>query len=1164
MPTLGLGFILSSAYRGLERGFDAARSGFNDINNLLRGLNETAGSSTFGNFLSALNFGKLSSIKDQIGGFIGMDQDVSRLTSSLEGTRVSLNETMSQMGAGLDISGKELKKWESTIFSAVTATNTEMNSATESFRILKQQGLDLAKIGIPSFQAFLKSMKVTKMEGDKFLLTVSELSNLGVKDGMMKGLLDDFAAISKRSNLGAEGVGSIIEQVNTLSPILTQTFQREGPEAVAKMLRSTQMLAGVMQQAIGGEASKNMQAALELTKTMAQTKLDFSGMFAGLNSEMPELMKQIMQNLGTKDIGTTQEALDSLFQSDPFTFMKKMREFSDTAKSMGSEAQKVFAERMVRQIASVSPGLAELMTHLGDVNNVFEKMGNPNGPIAGATGQFDKMTDAGFKTGRTLSDTVQLQMQLFEQKVRDIQGNKIDRVFTRQVIPSLNQFGSRLVSLSKDKGPMGYFVRRLSEAQKIGLAAFLPLDEEEYGKPLADIGKKLFIYGQVVGMTNNVTKPFMDSMMKIAIVLPFLTSGFTRLGKILGILIASPFKIIGGFFGGILRTIPFIGPAIASVGGALMSLITGPLVILPIAMAGLLAVFALGTERGGKFAKMLENIVGKISIFLSNIVNNAAMWLENFVKSLSSGEKATADGIVLIFKKGFQRVADIFAKTKILRVAFARLGDVLWQLLKYAFNRAWEMLAEINWKDKISNVLSGMLTATTLALSEFWVDFKGLFTQSIADDFGTGTFDFGAMGKNIRKSLDETFRSILDIDWGSVADAVLDSLDNMALWIYEGIEKSLSFLDDIDIGGWLIGLGDKLSGAGDMIIDLVYGMFAGSGESVGGGLAEALKSINWSKLWEIVKGIITVVINGILGLNEIIGKVVKGLLVGLSGLLWGLLKLIGKLIFSLGIIIYEWLVAALKIDAAMLEVFIVKPFMTILDKVKSIFGSMFEIIKNDFWAIMDVVMVPVNFIIEKFQAVWDFLYGLFGHSVHTLIKNDFDQILGVVQPILDAFANAFDIVFGTIKTIVTEASDIIGSVISTVIDLGRIVMEGIASAIRSAIDKLSSGFTLIKTIVTSLAKNFNIDLSSDKDEQNDKSPREQQERQAARQEKLVNRDKDMMELMVGVLRRGFDVLHTDNVMLLNKKQEHITVMPNKQTKTTTNRDYAGALAAGGK
>ena len=172
---------------------------------------------------------------------------------------------------------------------------------------------------------------------------------------------------------------------------------------------------------------------------------------------------------------------------------------------------------------------------------------------------------------------------------------------------------------------------------------------------------------------------------------------------------------------------------------------------------------------------------------------------------------------------------------------------------------------------------------------------------------------------------------------------------------------------------------------------------------------------------------------------------------------------------------------------------------------------------------------------SAFNDFWGLIQWMFGNSVNTVIGEDFGKIMGWVQPVLDSLKNAFYSVFESIKSIVSTASDVISTVITTVIGLGDLILTGITNSIKAAIDKLTGGFTFIKNIVTDMAARFGIKFESDESNKQVKaatSQSEQRERVAAKQEILAaGKDKDNIELLIGVARLGFNQLHTDMLQI---------------------------------
>jgi len=1146
---LGLGVVMRGAATDLKKAVDVARTGFEGIKNSIVGMNSVAGSSKFGNFINALNFTKLTDIKNQLGEYIGMDKDISRLTNTFESNRVQIDEMVSTAAVGLALSSKELNRWKSTIQSAALATNSDIGSAVESFKALTEQGVDIKKFGL-TFTEFLKTSKLLGMSGEQLSNTFSNMTTLGLDSKTSMRLIDDMVLIAEKGHLGAAGLTSVETILNELGPLLTNTFQRKGPEAVADMVRSTQGLAAVMQDSLGIKGSESIQAALSLTTKMQEARNEYRKLFVGMG-EFPELIKTIATNTGSVD-----EAM-ALLDSDSLEFIKRLRTMSQTASAKGGSAQ-TFMDKFAFDLAEINPELTKLLTQGPEVERAFAKIGDVSKPIEGAAGRTAKAVKQYYRSGRTLSDSVQLSMDMFEQKVRDIRGAKIDQLFYRKVIPAMDRFALNLTQTASKDGPMGMFVRKLSEFQKIGGAAFLPLDSQN--KEIAGMAEQMFIFGKVTGMTVDVMQPYLDSMMKIAIVLPFLTSGLTgAVGGLLGVgaTIGKPFGAILSAVGilGKSALIPFSGlltklgyalglllggplsalgvslaglgsvfATITSIGGVLL---TGVFAAIPLALAAIAGAFLLASDGGGRFVNKIVTVLDWGLGFVAGWIDSAANYISNFADNLLEGNGS----ISAAFSKAFERLGKIFGTFAILKPAVKKLGGALLKLFKLSFTSAFESLKSTLSFDGIG---IGSLFSTD--------DTKGSGLKKVGSNLSQS---LSGMLTDVSSYLSDKFVMFSDFDYNKT---ILEPVSRFFDYVFEAISG-------FDIAG-------KLSGLGDKYLAFVTGFFSKKDgtKSIGSALGEwvmgavssftvFLMNIDWLGVISTYIGkpiaiALKLLLDTGFGLISFIPKFLQSVFTIFSGIAKTVTDFIVQIVGGIfGEDVKNKMQAFVDTAYGLFDTFVggfLQGISDIVETVSMIFGygsenSLSRMIKRDFDLIMGYVNPVIDTMKSAFNDFWGLIQWMFGNSVNTVIGEDFGKIMGWVQPVLDSLKNAFYSVFESIKSIVSTASDVISTVITTVIGLGDLILTGITNSIKAAIDKLTGGFTFIKNIVTDMAARFGIKFESDESNKQVKaatSQSEQRERVAAKQEILAaGKDKDNIELLIGVARLGFNQLHTDMLQI---------------------------------
>lgn len=708
---LGLGFTFSGMADGLVDAAKSVKSGVGGVVSAVGGMADAV-TDKIGNMSQVLQMSALNDIKGSISSFTGMDTDVARLTSTFESMRVESDAALSRIGAGLDMSGRELNRWKGRVTSAAIATNVGIGDAAQAFEALARNQIELADHGIPSFEDFIRIMQVTGMDASKFAESSAMLTKqLGLTGDQAASLYDDFALIAKQTGLGTESLNGMGDQLDALRPLLVGTLQRRGPEAVMTMLRSTQMLSGVMQEAFGGDPQQNMAAALALTQKLAESQDELNGVFVGMG-DIPEFQTQVATNFGS--MAEAQE----LMSTDAVTFISRLRDMKAGLEAKSPLVAATFMERMSRQLREIDPNLAALFTGAENVNEAFAEMGDPSGPLKGAEGALVGMGKAGHKTARTLSENLQLAMDGFDQKLRDIKGAEIDRLFYDEVIPAIGDFGNELKTISEEGGILGQLIDRMSMFEKVGAGAFLPLDTEW--------GKKVFVLTQVMA-------PFVDKILLFVVAAGAAAAGIASMVTA-GVALA---PVIGSILGA-------VGTAIGSVASFFGFLAGWPAIIIAvIAGVALLgaAIVGLGTETGEKVFDFLDGILDKTIAWASNMVPQLIEVIDGWVQELLSidteeAAQAFSDWLNGSATEGVSRAGTLLTKSGQLAALAGQLAMALIELSAIAIGVAGEIAAEYFMDEWITPM--GYLLEQELVkpLTSAWDAFMGAIAGAAKYYFG--------------------------------------------------------------------------------------------------------------------------------------------------------------------------------------------------------------------------------------------------------------------------------------------------------------------------------------------------------------------------------------------------------------------------------------------
>lgn len=827
---VGLGFLFKASANGMTKALNLASRGIAGIGEKLKKVGELGKSDSLRNVIDGLQLNTLTDIKNKLDPVTGMENSISRLTSTLEQYGTDVDAAFSKVAVGLNLNAKETKRWKAIVGSAAKSTNTDIGTAVRAFESLTQSQIDLKKIGVKNFEQWLKIVNVADLDAGKFGTTLGQLQNeFGLSGEQIKGLLDDYAQIGKSTNLGTKSLGAMSDQLDTLRPILLSTLKTKGPEAVATMLRSTQALAGVMQDAFGGDPQENMAAALKMTQKIAESNFELNKAFVGLG-DVPEFQIALAQNFGS--MAEAQE----LLQKDTTGFMMKLRAMNKEMASKNPQLAATFMERMAVQLGEIDPKLALVFKGGEKVDQVMHKLGDPSkGSINNAAGAMQRMTK-GFRDGRTVADRMQMSMERFDQKIRDIEGRKMDALVQKKLIPAIDDFGNELVAVAKEDGPMGFMVRKLSQFQKVGGAAFLPLDTEW--------GQKVFILGKLVGASADKFEPMLDTFYKVVSVAPILLGAIGSVGSVF-VTMAGWLLTAGTAIGGVISgwIIPFFfqmtasGQALSVVLFALYTPLATAAVLIGSVGAVLGGLFFLGTDAGGKFADSVSKAFGSLLKTLAGWATKAADimngWAQGLVDYMETHDIATE--VSTTIQKGMERLVAMFSgggESGPFGKAMLKLGEALLNLLSAGLVAAWEALpgalwevtkrlaswAIANWPTVLGYALGGPIGAAI-----GWVAQKYLFPK-----LGEWTDMFLAWAKAVPGRIWEWTKK----NWPTILAGAIGGPLGLAFALsWPMVEPMLKNLAKSLLGGLYEPIAEAMSGARKCISELwdyVWSIFGNS------------------------------------------------------------------------------------------------------------------------------------------------------------------------------------------------------------------------------------------------------------------------------------------------------------------------------------------------
>jgi hypothetical protein len=256
---------------------------------------------------------------------------------------------------------------------------------------------------------------------------------------------------------------------------------------------------------VGGSADEARSGANEIAEAMLGAQRGFAGMFAGVEQELPEFIKEL------SIIGGDVNAAFKMMEQGPSGFVQGMALMVAEAKAKGTLTKDslTFLGQRIGQV--LGPEAAEQLVGFfreADVNTI-RTMANTQNAVA----ELGKAANENFSTGRTLAENYERLLETLGDTFRKVGKKDVGEWWTN-IRSGVNDAKKKIAELGADKGPLGDITRQLAVAQHIGPQAFLPKSLQRGATVMGFFAKKL---QPVAGMLSEMGLGFnLSSVFKAA------------------------------------------------------------------------------------------------------------------------------------------------------------------------------------------------------------------------------------------------------------------------------------------------------------------------------------------------------------------------------------------------------------------------------------------------------------------------------------------------------------------------------------------------------------------------------------------------------------------------------------------------------------------------
>ncbi len=128
---------------------------------------------------AGMGIGRMALKMPQIGPMAGqiqsMANDYKITTTNIEAFGVAANKVTSAQLAGMNMTGKELRKTKSRLAGIAFGLNAPIDQVTESFISLQQASVDVRKVGFKSFEDYQKFVSAAGIDSKEFAISLGQM-----------------------------------------------------------------------------------------------------------------------------------------------------------------------------------------------------------------------------------------------------------------------------------------------------------------------------------------------------------------------------------------------------------------------------------------------------------------------------------------------------------------------------------------------------------------------------------------------------------------------------------------------------------------------------------------------------------------------------------------------------------------------------------------------------------------------------------------------------------------------------------------------------------------------------------------------------------------------------------------------------------------------------
>lgn len=484
MASWGFGLGIGVRDEGASTAIHNAQKGLDALNDKMEQQGKTA-KKTGGfvsNMLKGIQAFQLGAISAQLDKVLNSGD---RMTNSLEANFVTMRAAAKPFTVQMGLMGKEANQAESQMVSLAHSMNVGPESVGKAMVAMNTQGQKLAplfktmKVGAKDLVMMEKSLGV---ESGNMVSVWGDLSqSWQMSDVQIKKLMNDLA----KTSVAGRTTGVAFKDLSKTTDILNKNFEKSGksvsPERIAELVLETNKLAGAFTR-MGDDQATAMGKARDVLNALTSEQVAQDNMLEGMGGKYGDIFSGMVKASGKF------QSVSQIFALGP---MEATREFIKLRKHIEATQPAAMLSKFDQSLAKVSTGLKFAVA---DAKGTTQALDDVEAAAASSTATLKKLTKQGFHDGRTAAQKYNLISEHVVKNFRAINDKDAGK-FLQAQRKGARDFTKEMRELSKQKGPMGEFVRRASMVSEFGLAGFF----HETGKEASKMSIGIQMGSKVLG-----------------------------------------------------------------------------------------------------------------------------------------------------------------------------------------------------------------------------------------------------------------------------------------------------------------------------------------------------------------------------------------------------------------------------------------------------------------------------------------------------------------------------------------------------------------------------------------------------------------------------------------------------------------------------------------